>query len=100
KKTNSESEEILSSIIDELPLNNSFETDYLKKRREGRVSSPNNYRLILERELEKFFNDFSLEVEIIKNIPVLKITEFTNKLFEAKQNDYGRKNYSKGAALV
>lgn len=100
KKTNSESETILASIIDELPLNNSFETDYLKKRKAGSVSSPNNYRLTLEQKLERFVDNFSLTVEVIKNIRTTDITQMTNKLYDAKQNDYNRRYYSKGAALV
>lgn len=100
KKTNSESETILASIIDELPLNNSFETDYLKKRTAGNVSSPNNYRLTIEKKLERFVDNFSLSVEVIKNIRTTDITQMTNKLYNAKQNDYNRRYYSKGAALV
>lgn len=100
KKTNSESEKLLSTIIDDLPFNNSFETDYLKKRRDGTVSSPNNYRLTIEQDLEKFVDKFSLKVEVIKNIPAYQITQFTNKLYDSKQNEYGRRYYSRGAALV
>ncbi len=100
KKTNSESEKILSSIIDELPLNNSFETDYLKKRKAGSVSSPNNYRLSLEQKLERFIDKFSLTVEVVKNIRTTDITRMTNKLYDAKQNNYNRRYYLKGAALV
>lgn len=100
KKTNSDSEEFISTIIDDLPFNNSFETDYLKKRKSGKVSSPNNYRLSIEQELEKFVDKFALKVEVIKNIPAQQITQLTNKLYDSKQNDYNRKYYSKGAALV
>lgn len=99
KKTSSESEDILSSIIDDLPLNNSFETDYLKKRKDGKVKSPSNYRLTLEQELEKFNEKFSLQVEVIKNIPAFQITQLQKKLYDAKQNEYGMR-YSMGAALV
>lgn len=100
QKTNSEAEQILSSIIDELPLNNSFETDYLKRRKAGIVSSPNNYRLTLEQKLERFVDKFSLTVEVIKHIRSTDISQMTNKLYDAKQNDYNRRYYSKGAALV
>ena len=99
KKTNSESEVILSAIIEDLPLNNSFETDYLKKRKEGKVKSPNNYRLTLEQELEKFIEKFSLQVEVIKNLPHYQITQLQNQLYNAKKNEYGIR-YSMGAALV
>lgn len=99
KKTNSESEVILSEIIEDLPLNNSFETDYLKKRKSGKVKSPSNYRLTLEQELEKFIEKFSLQVEVIKNIPAYQITQLQNQLYNSKKNEYGIR-YSMGAALV
>ena len=99
QKTSSESEQILTSIIEDLPLNNSFETDYLKKRKDGRVKSPSNYRLTLEQELEKFNEKFSLQVEVIKNIPSYQLTQLQKQLFDAKKNEYGIR-YSMGAALV
>lgn len=99
-KTNPESEKILSSIIDDLPFNNSFETDYIRKRKVGDVTSPNNYRLSLEQRLENFIDQFDLKIDIIKDIPHYEITQLTDKLYDLKQNKYGRRYYSKGAALV
>lgn len=100
RKTSSDAEQILTSIIDDLPLNNSFETDYIKKRKSGKVLSPNSYRLSLEKELEAFSDKFSLTVEKIKGIPNYEITQLTNELFDAKHNDYSRRYYTKAAALV
>ncbi len=99
-KTSADSEKLLSTIIEDLPLNSSFETDYIRKRKAGKVKSPNNYRLSLEQELQKFIDKFQLKIETVKDIPQREITALTNRLYDAKQNEYGRRYYSKGAALV
>lgn len=100
RKTSTESEKILCQVIEDVPLNNSFEIDYIKKRKEGKVSSPNNYRLNLEKEFQSFCDKYKIEVEPIKGIKQSDLAHLQKKLFDTKQQDYGRWSYSMGSALV
>jgi len=97
--TSPDAEEILSEIIDDLPFNNSFEIDYLKKRKSGKVSSPNNYRLHIEKELQQFIDRFQLKTEVIKNLQDKSISKMTEKLFQEKRK-LKKMAYKKAAALV
>ncbi len=100
KKTTPDSEKILCEIIDDLPFNNSFETDYLKRRKSGKVSSPNNYRLNLEKQFQSFCDNFEIVVEPIKGIKQIDLALLQKKIFKIKHEKYGRWSYTMGAALV
>lgn len=100
KKTTPDSEGILCNLIDDLPLNSSFETDYLKRRKAGIVSSPNNYRLSLEKLFHSFCDKYKIEIEPIKGIRQSELARLQKRLFERKHNKYGRWSYTMGAALV
>lgn len=100
KKTSADSEKILFQIIDNIPVNNSFEIDYINKRKQGQVSSPNNYRLNLEKEFQKFCDKYNVEVEPIKGIRQVELAHLQRKLCDTKHKEYGRWGYTMGAALV
>ncbi len=99
-KTSHDSEQLLFKVIEGMPVNNSFEVDYIKKRKEGKVSSPNNYRLNLEKEFQKFCDKYKVEVEPIKGIKRVELAQLQRKLCDTKQQQYGRWHYTMGAALV
>lgn len=100
RKTSFDSEKILFKIIDDIPINNSFEIDYINKRKQGKVSSPNNYRLNLEKEFQIFCDKYNVEVEPIKGIKRAELAKLQRKLCDTKHEQYGRWHYSMGAALV
>ena len=99
-KANSDLENILKDVIDDLPLNNSFETHYVRKRKDDTVKSPSNYRLFLEKELQLFLDTFDIKVERIKGISSSEIDKLADKLKSSKHEDYGILGYSKGSAIV
>lgn len=100
RKTSTDSESILCKIIEDIPINNSFETDYIKKRKDGKVSSPNHYRLNLEKGFQSFCDKYKIEVEPIKGIKQYELAQLQKKLFNVKQKEYGRYSYSMGSAFV
>lgn len=99
-KTNPQNEKLLTEIIDELPFNNSFETDYLHKRKERKVSSPSNYRLSLEKGFQKLCDDFKIVTEPIKGVKESDLESLKEFLLEQKKKRLGKWAYSLGAALV
>ncbi|MBO6524276.1 MAG: hypothetical protein JJ971_10655 [Balneolaceae bacterium] len=100
EKTSPEAEKILLSTRDELPVNNSFETDYIFNRKNGTVTSPGKYLLTLEQKLQEFISKYSIEVEKIKNISGISINKLQNKLYRSKKDEFKVFGYSKGAAIV
>lgn len=100
KKTNPQSEKLGLETIDDLPFNNSFETDYLHKRKEGKVSSPSKYRLNLEKEFQKLCDRFDIKTEPIKGIKQIDLTDLKKYLLKQKKERIGPWAYSIGAALV
>lgn len=99
-KTSPQNEKLLTEIIDELPFNNSFETDYLHKRKERKVSSPNNYRLSLEKGFQKLCDQFNIVTEPIKGVKESDLENLKEFLLEQKKKRLGKWAYSLGAALV
>ncbi|WP_020570664.1 hypothetical protein [Neolewinella persica] len=100
RKTTRAAEQILLPILDDLPFNNSFETDYLKKRKSNQVSSPNRYKLHLYEELEKFYSKYAISIEKIAGLRSKEFTDYSNFLYVQKTESYGKKSYQRAASLV
>lgn len=100
KISSPENDSFLTQIIDEIPINNSFETDYIRRRKSGKVKSPSKYKLRLEQELSKFMDRYNLKVEAIKGISQLEFSKLSKELLESKKSNYNRRNYKLGSALV
>ncbi len=100
RKTTPQSEALLTQIIDDLPFNNSFETDYLHKRKAGKVNSPNKYRLSLEKEFQQLCDRFEIVTEPIKGIKQSELKDLQDYLLEQKKMKLGKWAYSIGAAQV
>lgn len=89
KELNPDNSELMQEIILDtgININDSFTTHFFRLRREGKVSSPDNYDLYLRSELLRIAERYHLKGEpVIHKIGGLELTSLKNKLFDAKKN--------------
>lgn len=93
--------DILEGVVSDNPkINYSFETFYIKLRKDKTVKSPNDFQFYLKTELRKLKEKYGIENEAIKSkLNTIKLDKLKNHLFKAKKREHIF-NYTKKAAEV